>query len=192
MSSLRRQTLGEGISDPRNLSRVRALAPPDVCVNNSGVSAEPSLIWSGSMGAGGSTLGSLDTGWGCCASPAPWSPREGWQALGIFPGRASAHPAPGRRLPGLFLPGTPSAELRRSPSSDPRRPAARNAPESRPGDEAPPFLLAGLFHSSITAACFLCALIPPLCPNPLSVPVFLLHAHLSSPVPRGSRRMTPG
>lgn len=104
--------------------------------------------------------------------------------------RATSLPrSPRKGLEGqlTLLPDTPSAELQRSPSTF----LARSAPESWPGRSGT-FLPLRRAVSQQHRSYFVCALIPSLSPRLLSVPTFLLHAHLSSPVCSGSRRMSPG
>lgn len=114
-------------------------------------------------------------GWGCWALPAPQSTREGWQNLVIFPGRVSACPAHGRRLPELFLPGTPSAELQRLPSTFLTPCIQEHSRDLAWEIGYLPFrrIVSQLHHSCVLS----------LCPCPFSVPVSSPCDHFPSPCP---------
>lgn len=149
---------------------------------------------------------------GClgCLRQQTWLPRHGLGLLGFAcsaehqRGLAGPRDLPGQGeclscswQPELFLPGTPSAELRRLPSTSL---TPRDQEHSRdlawqighlPSFPQDCFTAAAQLRTFSVPMSLLCALIPSLCPCPVPVTMFLLHALLSSPVSSGSRRMSP-
>lgn len=190
------------------------LAPPGLCVNVLGVSAESSFVGSGFGGAGVlgvagasglSPLARAGAAGLCLSHRAP--PQRGlagpWQVPGQ--GRASI-----LLLAGIFLSCSAQAHPVLNSRDHPaplRHPVARYAPDSWPGEQSwdlPSFLqdrftAVSQLHPLSVPTSPLRAHIPSPCPCPLPVPVSPLHAHVPSPClllqPQfctGSRRMTPG
>lgn len=167
------------------------LAPPGLCVNVLGASAESSFVGSGFGGAG-----VLGVAGASRPSPLAWAgaaglclphraqPRRGLAGPWQVPGQDRASIL---LLAGIFLSCSAQAHPVLNSRDHPaplRHPVARYAPDSWPGEQSwdlPSFLQDRFTAASITATSPPRAHIPSPCPCPLSMPMSPHRARFSSP-----------